>query len=261
MPGARRFPPFPCGRRPRWRTAGRVLRLQRLDGGRDRAETGPRGGRISILTDSESWLNDFVPVLAEQLLRDGHRVHWSHSHRSLAEGDICFVLGYTRILEQEALSLHTHNLVVHESDLPRGRGWSPLTWQVLEGADEIQVSLIDAVLEVDAGRIYAQDTIRLRGSEFIDELRTLQWEASQRLCVRFIDEYPRILSRAKSQQGEASFYPRRRPEDSQLDLQRTLAEQMPLLRVVDNHRYPAFLEWRGRRIRLHVEPEYDSSPE
>jgi methionyl-tRNA formyltransferase len=218
-------------------------------------------GRISILTDSESWLNDFVPILVEQLLRTGHRAHWSHSHRSLTGRDICSVLGYSRILDEKTLSMHTHNLVTHESDLPRGRGWFPLTWQVLEGIDEINVSLIEAVLEVDAGRIYAQDTIRLRGDEFIDGLRIAQWKVTRRLCMHFVDEYPHILGDAGSQQGDPSFYPRRQPEASRIDLQKTLAEQMSLLRVVDNRCYPAFFEWRGRRVRLEVQPESTPSAE
>jgi len=44
----------------------------------------------------------------------------------------------------------------------------------------------------------------------------------------------------------APRYRRRRPADSRLDPDRTLAEQFELLRVVDNDRYPAFFEWRGR---------------
>lgn len=63
-----------------------------------------------------------------------------------------------------------------------------------------------------------------------------------------------MISQAKPQQGEASYYPRRRPADSQLDPQRTLAEQMNLLRVVDNQRYPALVEVRGRRYELLIQP-------
>lgn len=73
--------------------------------------------------------------------------------------------------------------------------------------------------------------------------------------------YPEFLAGAEPQIGEASYYPRRRPTDSRLELERTLVDQMPLLRVADNRRYPAFVVWRGRRIRLEVRPESgESSP-
>ena len=39
------------------------------------------------------------------------------------------------------------------------------------------------------------------------------------------------------------------------ELERTLADQMHLLRVGDNSRYPAFVEWHGRRITIEVRPE------
>lgn len=217
------------------------------------------GGRLSILTDRDSWINDFVPSLIKSLLVAGHRVQWAHSDGLLAEGDVCFVLGYSRILDDNALGLHTNNLVVHESDLPHGRGWSPLTWQVLDGADDITVSLIEADREVDSGHIYAKESIRLRGDEFIDELRAAQWRVTQKLCERVMARYPDSLIDAEPQKGEASYYARRRPIDSRLELEKTIADQIQLLRVVDNRRYPAFIEWRGRRIRLEVRLESGES--
>ena len=61
-----------------------------------------------------------------------------------------------------------------------------------------------------------------------------------------------MVASAQPQHGEASHYRRRRPADSQLDPERSLAEQVNLLRVVDNHRYPAFFHWRGRSYVLEV---------
>ena len=63
-----------------------------------------------------------------------------------------------------------HNLVVHASDLPRGRGWSPMTWRILEGADRLTVTLFEAIDELDAGDIYAQAELVFEGHELIDEL-------------------------------------------------------------------------------------------
>lgn len=51
-----------------------------------------------------------------------------------------------------------------------------------------------------------------------------------------------------------------RPADSQLDPERSLAEQFNLLRVVVNQRYSAFFDWHGRRYVLQVQPEPLRSP-
>ena len=48
--------------------------------------------------------------------------------------------------------------------------------------------------------------------------------------------------------------------DSQLDPERSLAEQFNLLRVVDNQRYPVIVQWRGRRFVLKVHPQPLRSP-
>ena len=64
--------------------------------------------------------------------------------------------------------------MVHESDLPEGRGMSPFTWQILEGKSVIPVTLLEATKELDAGKVYGKINVKLNGSELIDEWRELQ---------------------------------------------------------------------------------------
>lgn len=87
-------------------------------------------------------------------LSQGHRVHWTHEVKALGSGDVCFYLSCSQIVPSSILGNFAHNLVVHESDLPQGKGWSPLTWQILEGCNRIPVTLFEAVEKVDSGDIY-----------------------------------------------------------------------------------------------------------
>jgi UDP-2,4-diacetamido-2,4,6-trideoxy-beta-L-altropyranose hydrolase len=210
--------------------------------------------RITLLSDDGSWLNQHLPHLIAALWRRGHAVRWIHQPAKLAPGDVCLLLSCGRLLSTEQLSFHRHNLVVHESALPHGQGWSPMTWQILEGSNCIPITLFEATPALDAGPIYLQSTVELTGTELVDEWRALQAEATINLCLNWLDRYTEVISLAKPQQGEASHYRRRRPTDSQLDPQRTLAEQMNLLRVVDNQRYPALMEIRGRRYEVLIRP-------
>jgi len=164
------------------------------------------------------------------------------------------MLSCGRLLSTEELARHRHNLVVHESDLPLGQGWSPMTWQILEGASSIPITLFEAVADLDAGPIHLQTLIHLNGTELVNEWRQLQAEATINLCLQWLDNYQDLINSAYPQTGEATYYRRRRPADSQLDPERSLAEQFDLLRVVDNDRYPAFFEWRGRRYGLLIQP-------
>jgi len=115
-----------------------------------------------------------------------------------------------------------------------------LTWQVLEGCDSIPVTLFEASERVDSGPIYLQGQIQLHGDELVDELRYLQAQMTFNLCREFVNNFPSILENARTQKGDSTYYPRRTQKDSQLDPDRSIRSQFNLLRVVDNHRYPAW---------------------
>ena len=166
--------------------------------------------------------------------------------------EIVFLLSCSELIPETELKRNRHNLVVHASRLPKGKGWSPMTWQILEGASHFPVTLFEAVAAVDAGPIYLQREMQFDGTELVDDLRRIMGKAIVALCLEFVNRYPDVLDGARAQTGTESFYPRRRPKDSRIDIDKTLREQINLLRVVDNERYPAFFEWRGRRYRLAV---------
>ena len=212
-------------------------------------------GRITFLSDRGSWFNRYLPELIQALWLRGHAVRWIHHPAQLAVGDVCLLLSCGRLLTAEQLALHRHNLVVHASALPQGQGWSPMTWQILEGASTIPITLFEATVDLDAGPIYLQQRIDLRGHELVEEWRVLQAQATVELCLAWFDRHRELLAAAQPQQGEASHYRRRRSADSELDPHRSLAEQFELLRVVDNERYPAFFHWGNRRFSLQVKPD------
>ena len=168
---------------------------------------------------------------------------------------MCFLIGCSDLLAPEVLKRNTNNLVVHESNLPEGRGWSPLTWQVLAGRNVITVSLLEVQEKVDSGPIYMQTLIELQGHELVGELRNKQAAATLKLCHDFVSNFPLVLSNAKEQSGEASYFPRRHPNDSELDPDKTISEQFNLLRVVDNDQYPAFFVMNGCKYILKIEKE------
>lgn len=216
----------------------------------------PGGGThlsIVLLSDKESWINAWLPRLIHVLLGQGHRVLWVHEVDQLRPADFCFYLGCGQIVPPRVLNMFRHNLVVHESDLPLGKGWSPLTWQILEGKSRIPVTLIEAEEKVDTGAIYSQKWITFQGNELVEELRARQAEATIELCVAFAFEYPDSVRLARKQVGEETFYPRRKADHSRLDPDSTIRQQFNLLRVVDNEKYPAFFELNGKEYMLKIE--------
>lgn len=209
--------------------------------------------KITILSDASSWMNHYIPRLLEQLSERNCSTAWLHQVEQINEGDIVFYLGCGQIVPANILKRNQHNLVVHESDLPQGRGWSPLTWQILEGRNSVPIVLFEAAETVDSGPVYLKEVMNFQGTELVDELRRIQAECSIKLCVSFIDGFPDIVYKGRQQKGKATYYPRRTPEDSRLDPDKTLREQFNLFRVVDNQRYPAFFEIDGEEYVLRIE--------
>jgi methionyl-tRNA formyltransferase len=201
---------------------------------------------IQVLVDNpSSWILPYAQQLVFEFKSQGHDCELITEHEAILPGDVLFLLGCEKILKPEKLALHPYNLVIHESALPQGKGWSPLTWQILEGKNSIPVTLFEASDQVDSGVIYDQMYIQFEGHELINELRKKQGEATLTLAKQFVKNYSKLSPRF--QQGAESFYPRRRPADSRLDPNQTIAAQFNLLRVVDNDKYPAFFEYMGHK--------------
>ena len=143
--------------------------------------------KISILTDNRaSWFVHYGKILEQQLLDLGHEANYIYDKFDLEQGDICFLLSCSRIVEYKYLLLHKNNIVVHASDLPKGKGFSPLQWQILEGINSIVLSLIEAVSEVDAGPIYFKQCILFEGHELYNELRDAVGLEIINMCLKYV---------------------------------------------------------------------------
>lgn len=218
--------------------------------------------RVSVVVDNPSWVLPYAEDLVSALNHGGDAARLCRSHDEIAEGEVAFYLGCVRITPKDVRARNRRNLVVHASDLPKGRGFSPLTWLVIEGRNEIPVCLLEAADGVDAGSVIYRDSLRFEGHELIGEMRAALGRMHVDLCRRFLDEP--VPPEGAPQRGEPTTYRRRRPEDSRLDPARSIADQFDMLRTVDNDSYPAFFEHRGRRYRLAIEKQdaaFDPAPE
>lgn len=211
-----------------------------------------QASRITILSDVDSWINTFLYDFVIRLELRGHRVKWMHDLDDCSPGDICICISCSFMVPESVRRLFKNTVVVHESALPKGKGWSPMTWQVIMGQSIIPITLFEATEDVDSGKIYSQDFMTLQGSELVDELRKEQAGISFRLLESFIEDYPRSAQENRGQTGTASYFRRRNPSDSRLDPDNSLRAQFNLLRTVDNDRYPAFFDINGKRYILKI---------
>ncbi|MCH9055131.1 hypothetical protein L5220_04250 [Synechococcus sp. PCC 6716] len=210
--------------------------------------------KISILSQEESWINPFLEEWINSL-SNNFQVNFVHQEISLMSGDILFILSYWQKVSTKTLEKFSSSVVVHASDLPKGRGWSPVSWTVLEGHNQIPIVLFKATSQIDQGEIYLKDYIYLEGHELINEIRVKQAHKTIDLCNRFINEYPEILNHGNHQIGTPSYFPRRTPKDSELDINKSIKEQFNLLRIADNDNYPVFFDYLGKRYIIKIYKE------
>ena len=210
------------------------------------------GLSIAVCSDASSWMNGWIPQLLLDWLYDGHKCTWTNDASQLSGGDICVYLSYGRVVGKDIRSKYRNNLVVHASDLPKGRGWSPTTWMILDGQTQIPVCLFEALDTVDAGAVYAKEWFSVEQSDLVEDWRGKLAKTTLTLLNNFVKAYPVSLNLAKPQTGKSSFYPRRRREDSMMDPNKTLKQQFSLFQVVDNDLYPAYFEHNGKEFFLKI---------
>lgn len=180
-----------------------------------------------------------------------HNVLLVNSIDDLLGGDLLFLISCNEIVPYIVRGRYRASLVVHASDLPEGRGWSPLVWQILGGRNRIAVTLLEADDCVDSGAIWQKRWLEFDGTELYDEINESLFSVELELMNYAVDNMDSVDPQVQDKVG-ASWYPRRTPDLSRIDVHRPLAEQFDLLRVADPERYPAYFDYRGAAYEIFI---------
>lgn len=211
--------------------------------------------RISFLCSDELHpVNDYL--LKWIKTHSNHNCELVRKKNELSGGDILFLISCSEIVKPEDRSAYQASLVLHASDLPQGRGWSPHIWKILEGADEITLSLLEAEDKVDSGRIWYKLPFTVPKNALWDEINERLFDAELKLISLAVDNFANVTPYSQNLEIEASYFPRRTPEDSRIDPSQSLDSQFDKLRVCDPNRFPAFFEARGKKYKIILE-KYD----
>ena len=185
--------------------------------------------------------------------RQAHQVELVRKKDQLSGGDLLFLISCGEIVSAKDRSAYGVSLVLHASDLPRGRGWSPHIWEIAAGAEYITLSLLEAGDKVDSGRIWQKIHIPVPRGALWNEINHLLFSAEIQLMDDALASYGSIQPLDQPQSEEPTYFRRRTSQDSRIDAHKTIAEQFDLIRVCDPIRFPAFFEHRGNRYALKLE--------
>ncbi len=209
--------------------------------------------KVTFLFDkTNNWIKEYI-IDFDYPKKFPFNFNFKYSYKSISNQDIVFILGYTKVLPRSFIQKNKLNLVCHESDLPKGKGYSPVQWQILEGRKKIPIKLININENIDAGDILCSDHFILRGHELYSDIRKLQATATNKLINKFLLRYPKV--RAIKQIGKSTYYRKRSKLDSELDVKKTIKDQFNLLRIVNNDKWPAYFRYKKRKYILKVTEE------
>jgi methionyl-tRNA formyltransferase len=209
---------------------------------------------ITILTDkSDSWFVQYGYQLLELLnVLEGVTASYVFNQGEIPDNNnVLFMLSCVKLISEETLAKSEMNIVVHASDLPKGKGFSPLQWQIRGGNKSIVLTLFEAIKEVDAGDIYSKEVLTFTGTELLAELRSKMAIKIVEMCRSFILGFSEIQPTA--QQGKETFYRRFNKGDDQLDINKTIFELMNQLRASDFEKYPPYFYYQGKRFYMRLE--------
>lgn len=134
-------------------------------------------------------------------------------------------------------------IMFHMTDLPFGRGGSPLQNLIARGIYETHISAFRCIRELDAGPIYLKKPLSLYGSA--EEIYLRSATIIEQMIVEIIQKHCIPIP----QQGKTTLFPRRTPEQGNIDFLQNLEKIYDYIRMLDADGYPpAFLESENLRL-------------
>lgn len=128
-------------------------------------------------------------------------------------------------------------VIFHMTDLPYGRGGSPLQNLIIRGHSSTKLSAIRCVKELDAGPIYIKRDLSLQGTAEDILLR------AGNLVFEMIEYIVYHKPVPVEQIGEPTIFRRRLPKDSYLTDFNDFEKLYDFIRMLDGNGYPrAFIE-------------------
>lgn len=197
------------------------------------------------------------------------RQAWNHSHfdeiLSRVEGDWLFVqtdeelaevvknisnfrfvffLHWSKKVPEEIL-LQTECVCFHMTDVPYGRGGSPLQNLITRGYKETQLTALRMTAEFDAGPVYLKEPLSLEGST-AEEIFIRASRLSCKMALRIARETPEPTPQA----GDIVDFKRRLPSQSELPVDSPSLEALfDHIRMLDCEGYPtAFCDYGKYRF-------------
>ena len=134
----------------------------------------------------------------------------------------------------------------HMTDVPYGRGGSPLQNLIIRGHRQTKLSALRMTGDFDAGPVYLKEDLSLEGSA--EEIYIRASTTAADMIGKIVEEQPVPTP----QEGEVVVFKRRKPSESEIPSLGSLNELHDFVRMLDADGYPkAFIISNGFKFEFH----------
>lgn len=189
--------------------------------------------KILILFDKNNLINiKFFNIKKfKKKINNQYKVKVSTDTRDIKFSDYIFLVGFVKKIK---ILKEKKYYTVHESNLPRGRGFSPIKWQMLKGKNNIQFSLIRLNDAIDGGNIIMKKLIKFRTTDTFNEIKKKQIETTQALFLELIKT--KFSLEGTRQKGKPTYFRKLSNKDDKISLNKSLGKSFNKLRLAHpNH--------------------------
>ncbi|XQW85880.1 methionyl-tRNA formyltransferase [Thalassotalea piscium] len=131
----------------------------------------------------------------------------------------------------------------HMTDVPYGRGGSPLQNLIIRGHKDTKLTALKMTKELDAGPVFLKENLSLSGSA------TDIFKRSSMLTFDMVEYIVKNEPVAVPQKGEVTEFPRRKPEQSKITEDFNLEDFYNTVRMLDAESYPkAYIEFGNKKL-------------
>lgn len=200
-----------------------------------------------IIVSNKEWHRKYIKEIATRTNKDviyiDNKECITHDYLNKLQPEWVFFPHWSYIIPAEVYE-NMNCVIFHMTDLPFGRGGSPLQNLIARGIYETKLSALKCTAQLDAGDIYIKRPLSLWGTA--EEIYLRAAELTKEMIIQIVKEKPQL----HTQQGEPVVFQRRKPSEGDVGELESLAEIFDYIRMLDADTYPpAFLD----KNNLHIE--------
>lgn len=200
-----------------------------------------------IIVSNKEWHSKYIKEIATRTNKDviyiDNKECITYDYLHKLQPEWVFFPHWSYIIPAEVYE-NMNCVIFHMTDLPFGRGGSPLQNLIARGIYETKLSALKCTAQLDAGDIYIKSPLSLWGTA--EEIYLRAAELTKEMIIQIVKEKPQL----HKQQGEPVVFQRRKPSEGDIGKLESLSKVFDYIRMLDADTYPpAFLD----KNNLHIE--------